>query len=137
MKKGTVFEPLIEFSDFMPTMLEAAGIKYNPSDFDGKSFLSVIKGDPRKTRETAFVHYDPQWGKTGENRNRFAQTIQYKLYRDNRFFNIIADPLEIHPLASLTAEEESVRAELQKILDKAEKESPWVKERAVNPNQKE
>jgi arylsulfatase A len=137
MKKGSVFEPLIEFSDFLPTLLEAAGIKYNPSDFDGKSFFSVIKGDPRKTRETAFVHYDPQWGKTGENRNRFAQTIQYKLYRDNRFFNIIADPLELHPLSDLTAEEKSVRAELQKILDKAEKESPWVKERAVNLNQKE
>jgi arylsulfatase A len=137
MKKGSVFEPLIEFSDFLPTMLEAAGIQYNPSDFDGKSFFSVIRGDSRKTRETAFVHYDPQWGKTGENRNRFAQTIQYKLYRDNRFFNIIADPLEIHPLAVLTADEKSVRAELQKILDKAEKESPWVKERAVNLKQKE
>lgn len=137
MKKGSLFEPLIEFSDFLPTMLEAAGIKFKPSDFDGKSFLSVLKGDSRKTRETAFVHYDPQWGKTGENRNRFAQTIRYKLYRDSRFFNIIADPLEIHPLTDLTADEKSVRANLQKILDKAEKESPWVREGAINASQKE
>lgn len=137
MKNGAVYEPLIEFSDFLPTLLEAAGVKYTPSDFDGKSFFPVLKGDFNPTRETVFVHYDPQWGKTGENRNRFAQTIQYKLYRDNRFFNIIADPLEKNPLTILTASEQSVRSDLQKILDKAEQERPWVLNRAARPAQKE
>lgn len=126
MKKGSVYDPLIEFSDFLPTLLEAAGIKYNPSDFDGKSFFSVLKGDQSPTRETVFVHYDPQWGKTGENRNRFAQTIGYKLYRDSRFFNIIRDPLELNPLVNLSAAEKATRADLQNILDKAEEECPWI-----------
>jgi len=137
MKKGAVYEPLIEFSDFLPTLLEAAGVKYSLSDFDGRSFFSVLKGDFHPTRETVFVHYDPQWGKTGENRNRFAQTIQYKLYRDNRFFNIVADPLEINPLITLTSSEQSTRADLQKILDKVEQESPWVLQRSARPAQKE
>lgn len=129
MKKGRVYEPLIEFSDFLPTLIEAAGISGSAKEIDGKSFLSVLKGGNVPTRETAFVHYDPQWGKTSENRNRFAQTIEYKLYRDNRFFKLDNDPLELHPLTTLSQKENKVRSELQEILNKAEKESPWIIER--------
>ncbi|HWS01397.1 MAG TPA: sulfatase-like hydrolase/transferase [Prolixibacteraceae bacterium] len=135
MNQGSVYDPLIEFSDFLPTMLEAAGIKYTQSDFDGKSFFSVLKGDSHPTRETVFVHYDPQWGNAGVNRNRFAQTTGYKLYRDNRFFNIIEDPLEQHPIFDMSADEKATRKELQKILDKAEKESPWILKREKKTNQ--
>jgi len=136
MKKGSVYDPLIEFSDFMPTMLEAAAIKYNRSDFDGKSFFSVLKGNPLATRENVFVHYDPQWGNTGANRNRFAQTIGYKLYRDNRYYNIIADPLEQHQIIDLSAAEKATRTALQEILDQAEKESPWILKREKKTNEK-
>lgn len=98
-------------------------------EMDGKSFLPVLKGTNASTRETAFVHYDPRWGKTSENRTRFAQTIEYKLYHDNRFFKLESDPLELHPLTILTPTENKVRIELQQILDKAEEESKWIIER--------
>jgi len=129
MKKGKVHESLIEFSDFLPTLIEAAGGKIPTTEIDGKSFLSVLKGTNVSTRETAFVHYDPQWGKTSENRNRFAQTVEYKLYRDKRFFKLDSDSLELHPLTIFTPKEIKVRNELQRILDKAEEESKWIIDR--------
>jgi arylsulfatase A len=129
MKKGRIYESLIEFSDFFPTLMEVAGVSVADKDIDGKSFLSVLKGSSDTTRGTAFVHYDPQWYKTSLNRNRFVQTINYKLYRDKRFFNISIDPLELNPIENLTNEENVVMNELQKVLDKAEHECSWVESR--------
>lgn len=129
MKKGRVYQPLIEFSDFLPTLIEAAGATVPTKNIDGKSFLSVLKGGNDPIRKTVFVNYDPQWGNTSKNRNRFARTIEYKLYRDNRFFNLENDPLETRPLTVMSRKENKYKSELQLILDKAEKESPWVSEK--------
>ena len=137
IKKGRVYDSLIEFSDFFPTLLEAAGVKNISEKPDGKSFLSVLKGNDSRTRENVFVHYDPQWGKTSENRNRFAQTVDYKLYRDNRFYKLKNDTLEQHPLTEITLQERKIKEALQKILDKAEKESPWIIKRENPPTVKE
>lgn len=126
MEKGRVYDPLIEFSDFLPTLIEAAGISKPENGIDGISFLPVLKSENIKTRETAFVHYDPQWGGFSKNRNRFAQTTEYKLYRDNRFFKLENDPLEIHPLTAPSQKENEIRSKLQEILNEAEKESPWI-----------
>lgn len=129
IKEGRVYEHLIEFSDFLPTFIEAAGITNPPKGIDGRSFFQVLKGQTTPTRSTVFVHYDPQWGNSGANRNRFAQTTAYKLYRDHRFFNYANDPLELQPLLTLTPNEIKIKDELQQILDKAERESPWIMQR--------
>jgi arylsulfatase A len=129
IKRGRIYDPIIEFSDFLPTLAEAAGNLNTIKEIDGISFLPVIKGQRSPTRETALVHYDPQWYETSKNRNRFAQTIEYKLYQDNRFFNLINDPQEIHPLTKVSRKENKIHAELKAVLDQAEKESPWIKER--------
>ena len=70
-----------------------------------------------------------QWGNISKNRNRFARTINYKLYLGNRFYKIEDDPSEIHPLVTISKKEEKIRSQLQKILDSTEKESPWILER--------
>jgi arylsulfatase A len=129
MKKARVYEPLIEFSDFAPTLIEAAGVYDRINDMDGISFLPILKGESGPTRETVFVHYDPQWGNAGKNRNRFARTLGYKLYLGNRFYKLDSDPLELNPLIRFSRNEDLIRAELQKILDRAEKESPWIQNR--------
>ncbi len=129
IKQGRVYESLIEFSDFAPTLIEAAGAYDRISDMDGTSFLPILKGERGPTRETVFVHYDPQWGNTSKNRNRFARTLDYKLYLGNRFYKLDGDPLELNPLFRFSQKEDLIRAELQKILDKAEKESPWIENR--------
>ena len=95
-QNGVVYEPMIEFSDFYPTLAEIAGM---PSQSDGRSFFPVVAGSAHTPRECVFVHYDPQWGQNVNRfRNQFVRTLDYKLYADGRFFNLTKDILEQKPL---------------------------------------
>ena len=107
---------LIEFSDFYATFSEVLGVK-NTSD--GKSFYNVLTQDNLDTRETAFVHYDPKWGKrVNQFRNHFARTENYKLYQDGKFYNLKNDVLEKEPLleSGLSRKEKKIRNQLKKEL---------------------
>ncbi len=70
-------------------------------------------------QETAFVHYDPQWGKkVNQYRNQFVRTLDYKLYQDGRFYNLTKDKLEKTPLNtdSLQENELIIKINLEKEL---------------------
>jgi len=119
MKAGKVFDGLIEFSDFFPTLAEIAGQKVTS---DGQSFYPLLTGELYEERSSVFVHYDPRWGKNVNRfRSRFARTKAYKLYHDGRFYHLPDDVLEQKPLSadSLSEEVLSVRAMLQEELDAA------------------
>jgi len=116
IKKGLVYNELIEFSDFFATFKEIAGKDVKS---DGNSFYSLLANENHKARNTAFVHYDPRWGKrVNKYRNQFARTLDYKLYQDGRFYNIKKDVLEKSPLNkdSISEKEQKIRRELNKEL---------------------
>ena len=116
IKKGAVFKDLIEFSDFFATFSDIAGVE-NTSD--GKSFYPLLTGEKYIPRETAFVHYDPRWGKNvNRYKNQFVRTLDYKLYQDGRFFNLNDDILEKNPLVtdSLSNAEIKIKRELENVL---------------------
>ncbi len=118
IKKGSVYDHLIEFSDFFPTLADIAGKKVN---CDGKSFYPLLTGERYQPRKTAFVHYDPRWGKrVNQYRAQFIRTLDYKLYRSGRFFHISADKLEKSPLNtdSLSTEEQIIKNYLEKEIKK-------------------
>lgn len=125
-QKGVVYEPLIEFSDFYPTLAEIAGIPVGEKEEggvepDGCSFFPVLTGSPHTPRETVFVHYDPKWGQNVNRfRNQFVRTLDYKLYADGRFFNLSSDVLEQNPLSidSLSKAEAEEYRLLSKELEK-------------------
>ncbi len=103
-QKALVYQDLIEFSDFYPTLAEIAGmpaqsrVEEGPGS-DGQSFFSVLTGSRHTPRKTAFVHYDPRWGKNVNRfRNQFVRTLDYKLYSDGRFYHISKDVLEQNSL---------------------------------------
>jgi len=113
MPKGSVYDRLITFSDFFPTL---ADIVDNERESDGFSFYPLLRGEEIQARQTAFVHYDPRWGtKVNMYRNQFVRTLDYKLYRDQRFYNLSEDILEKSPLNqdSLSPEESDVKADLE------------------------
>ena len=117
IKKPDVFNGLIEFSDFFPTFAELAGVE---RDVDGTSFLPLLEGRKHIPRETAFVHYDPRWGKrVNQYRNRFVMTTDYKLYQDGAFYDIVDDNLEEDVIIeeTLTEEEKTLKEELKKDLE--------------------
>ena len=103
---GRVLDDLIDSVDFLPTMTGAGGASA-PRGADGQSFLPQLKGDKGNPRKYLFCHYDPRpgWDKDNYRLHRFAWTKQYKLYDDGRMYDLLADPLEQHPLSPETAGE--------------------------------
>ncbi|HSH93279.1 MAG TPA: sulfatase [Roseimicrobium sp.] len=57
VKPGSRSDAMVQWTDFLPTLLEAAGGKA-PTDIDGRSFLPVLRGQSPKHRELIFTTHD-------------------------------------------------------------------------------
>jgi len=123
VKKGSVYNGLIEFSDFFPTLADVAG---KDVECDGHSFYKLLTGKGYEPRKTISVHYDPRWGNFSRNRNQFVRTLTHKLYIDGKFFDLSEDILEMKPLNtdSLSRKERESYLFLKTELDK---HPVWVK----------
>jgi len=95
MPAGYVCRDLVDFTDFVPTLAEAAGVPL-PEGFttDGRSFLPRLRGEAGNPREWVFCHYEPRMPSVDAHRGRFARTRRFKLYHDGRFYDVPADVLE-------------------------------------------
>ncbi|MAJ51582.1 MAG: arylsulfatase [Flammeovirgaceae bacterium] len=97
IKKGFSTNHLVDFSDFLPTICEAAGVLVpDKLDIDGKSFFPLITGNDQTTREPIY-----SWFKN--NRKPFdvsvyARNQRFKLYDNGKFYDVKADPLEANSL---------------------------------------
>jgi len=114
---GTVCENLIDFTDFLPTLIEAAGATA-PSDLvrDGRSFLPQLRGEKGCPREWVFCHY---FRNPGDPVKRFARDKRWKLYQDGTLFDVPADSLEENPIQpdQDSAAAAAARKRLQVVLD--------------------
>ena len=100
--KGTnpakVCDDLVDFSDFLPTLAEAAGAPLPENVIiDGRSFLPQIRGQKGNPREWIFCHYTRDGGK--ETPKRFVRDKRWKLYHTGELFDVQADPLEQSPIS--------------------------------------
>ena len=98
--RGKVCSDLVDFTDFLPTLAEAAGTEL-PGDtiLDGRSFLPQLRGKKGDPRDWIYCYYTPN--KVGAKKSQpkiFARDRRYKLYADGRLFDVIADPLEVNPI---------------------------------------
>lgn len=118
---GAVLDELVDFSDFLPTLCEAAGVAI-PTELntDGHSFLPQLKGQPGNPREWAYCWYLSKKGRVEE----WARTQRYKLYRTGKFYDVSADPLEKNPLDKLTPEAKEAHALLNAALSKYKNARP-------------
>lgn len=121
--KGRVCEDLIDFTDFLPTLLDVAGVK-KPADFltDGRSFLPQIRGEKGTPREWLYCFYHPR-PERGQAK-RFVRTVRYKLYGDGRFFDVVKDRGEQSPIPAKVAKTQAIREKLQAALDTAPNNPP-------------
>jgi len=109
---------LVDFSDVLPTICEAAGIDVPESlDIDGRSFLSQIRGEKGNRRDWVYNWYARE-GQVEEARV-FARNQRYKLYSSGEFYDVPADYLEKNPLffESLDQEAKQAHQMLQAVLD--------------------
>ena len=113
---------LVDFSDFLPTIAEAAQASL-PDDrvLDGRSFLPQLEGRKGDPRHAVVVHYDknPDADPAKFRRVRFAYDGRYKLYLDGRLFDVPNDWQEERPIPVEGASEpaRAARKALQTVLD--------------------
>jgi arylsulfatase A len=114
---GAVCRDLIDATDFLPTLLEAAGLPL-PAGFspDGRSFLPQLRGQRGKPREWTYSWYSRDGGPDGV---ESAFDGRFKLYRDGRFFDVDADRIEGRalPLETLPEEAGAARRRLVEVLE--------------------
>lgn len=123
--KGTIPAPkvcgdLVDFSDMLPTLAEAAGAGPAPNVvIDGRSFLPQLRGQKGNPRDWIFCYYRPNMKKGKWGLKVFARDKKYKLYRQGRLFNVQADPLEKNPIepGQCGSEAAAARKRLQAVLD--------------------
>lgn len=121
IKSGFEYNELFEFSDFLPTFAEMAGVNI-PEGIDGKSYCPLFTGKKQKLRETVFVHYDPlKSGGSERWYGRFVRNKIYKLYNDGRFYDVSLDSREKNPIMEerLTPKEKVLKDKFQAELNTA------------------
>ncbi|HEY0769987.1 MAG TPA: sulfatase-like hydrolase/transferase, partial [Sphingobacteriaceae bacterium] len=117
IKPGSVNSSLIDFSDFLPTLLDIAGSsgKVVPVK-DGVSFYPQLAGNMTKTRPWVFTHYEPNWGKYV--RKTYVHNKNWKLYATGEIYNLRNDPDELKPQtkAQLNAAALKTISEFEKVI---------------------
>ena len=119
---GVVSDDLIDLTDFLPTMMQAARVSM-PGDAicDGRSFLPQLMGEEGNPRDWLYQWHNPLPGQ-GKSRYRlqeWAQDQRFKLYDDGRFYDLVADDLEQTPIGRREGDEEAedAREKLEIVLD--------------------
>ncbi|MCH7740331.1 MAG: sulfatase-like hydrolase/transferase [Chloroflexi bacterium] len=115
---GAVNEDLIDCCDYLPTMLDAAGIT-PPNEYfmDGRTFLPQLKGETGNPRDWIYFHFAPG-GRNERPPARFIRDKKWKLYDDGRLFDIVGDNEEENALLADSDDDEraSARAALAPVI---------------------
>ena len=93
---GRVSSQLVDFSDVLPTVVEAAGEPI-PADIDGFSLLPELENASGTGRNTSYLWYLPRNDNPADI-SEYVRDTRYKLYRTGAFYDVEADPLETSPL---------------------------------------
>lgn len=125
-----VNENLIDFTDFLPTICEAAGISTKGMrELDGTSFYPQLLGKRASARDWVYCWYAPR-KVYDEAALVFARDKSYKLYRDGKFYHVVNDFNEQSPLDlnNLTREEKKIYRKLEKVIDRYQ---PYAEQRKL------
>ena len=121
IEPGQVSTELVDFTDFLPTICEAAGVTVPEElNIDGKSFLPQLKGSKEKHRDWVYCWYSRSGNK--EAAEIFSRNQRYKLYGDTRMYDIRNDVLEKRPLKDSQLDDNAKRIKkmLQKVINDME-----------------
>ena len=117
---GRVIDDLIDFTDFLPTLADAAALTI-PEDvaLDGVSFWERLQGKAGHPREWIYTYYFPwpyayTYNSPAQHPEvAYARDKRYKLYSTGELFDLSEDRHEIHPLPSDHEDSLEARARLQ------------------------
>lgn len=128
---GLVCRDLIDATDFLPTICEAAGVKVEEEwKIDGRSMMPQLRGERGSPREAQYLWYSSTGGAEAE--FEFAQDASYKLHANGRFYHLAEDDMEKMPLDAAELDEAAkvARAKLEALLKEHEgpREAYFVKQ---------
>ncbi len=121
---GQKSNALIDYTDFLPTLADAAGIS-KPANYgilDGVSFYDNMTGISGTNRKWIFCHWDNN-ARDEKPPIRYVNDRNYKLYDTlgyKNFYNIKRDVNETSPLPDsvLTSEEVAIKQKFERVLQK-------------------
>ena len=120
IEAGVINKSLVDFSDFFPTICEAAGITLNPNlDLDGFSFYNQLLGLEGSKRKWIHSWYSRAGGSSITDETfEWVRDETYKFYRGNRFYNTKEDPEEENILNwnDMTKKERKIRQDFMEVL---------------------
>lgn len=90
VKKGSATAQTAMSMDWLPTMLDAAGASYDPSDFDGVSLLPQLTGEDGISDRKLFWRYQAHEQKA----MREGPWKYLSIEGNDYLFNVDADPME-------------------------------------------
>jgi arylsulfatase A len=109
---GKVSKALVDTTDFLPTLCEAAGVVLNEEQpQDGFSLLPHLRGQANFQRSWIYSWHPLQ-------RREFVADARFKLYANGTFVDYAADPLEKETLTSEAVEAKVARTTLQAALNR-------------------
>lgn len=112
---GRVSANLVDSTDFLPTLCDAARITLpKSSTFDGHSFWPQLQGKRGAPRQWIYSWYAPR---NNQLKFEFAHDAKYKLYRDGTFVEVLSDQEERPLTEDLSAEARKARAKLANALE--------------------
>lgn len=120
---GRVCSDLVDSTDFLPTISEAAGVTAPAVlKIDGRSFLPQLRGETGNPRQWIYSWYSPR----GENLREFVFNQRFKLYRTGEFYDLAKDSAENAPLqvGALTGEAAAAARLFRTVLGRYEDARP-------------
>ncbi len=117
IKTNSTNRDLIDFTDFLPTLGDIAGMNLDSLDLDGRSFLPQLRGEKGNPREWIYSWYSRN-GEADKARV-FARNHRFKLYTSGEFYEIPEDYDENDPLeiSKLDAETKEIYQQLNEVLE--------------------
>ena len=118
---GAVNGDLVESTDFLPTIFEAAGLEF-PDGYvvDGRSFYPQLTGETGDPREWMFFHFEPMSARNTAGKIRFVRDRDWTLYETGELYDLSIDLDEELPFheALDTEVQAAARARLKPIFER-------------------
>jgi choline-sulfatase len=130
VQRGQVIDRPVELRDVLPTFLDAAQVTYDPTWFDGRSMLNLVRGRSEGWREWIDLEhatcYAPEnyWSALTDGRMKY---IYYAPDGRQQLFDLEKDPGETRDLASLAECRDVLQLWRHRLIDHlAERGEPFV-----------
>lgn len=128
IKPGSINSSLVDFSDFLPTLLDLAGAGNTKLPVpDGTSFYPQLTGASVTGRPWIFTYYEPNWGKY--TRKAYVHDKEWKLYETGEIYDLKNDPDELKALnkSQLNAAAAKTISNFEKVIAEKLKDKPLPK----------